>query len=282
MAIVKRSDRGGTLLVACADMHSNSTTGLNPPIITLDNGQTVHQSVAQKRDLWDPWLACREHIKTLKRRLGCRVVVLFNGDGPDLLKYCHHELVTVNRATIVRTAVETLTPLREIADVFLVNRGTQAHEGGSGELSELVAERLDATKCPHTGLFSWWWVTTSLENVRIEAGHRPISNSTRAHLRGAGARRTAAERTAAYLNNGDLCPDIGIFSHVHHFADSGTNYTMRVFYTFPWQLCTAYGYNIGFGGKQDQVGMWLFHCRNGQYTVDKWTHRPEPIPFYKL
>ena len=280
--MVKRGDRGGTLLVALADTHTNSTTGLNPPRMRLDDGQAVLLSEVQERDLWKPWIACQEYVKQRAKELRARIAVLVNGDGPDLLKYCHHQLITVNRATIVEATVEALEGWREMADVFLINRGTQAHSGGSGELEELVARELDATKCPHSGNHSWWWVTATFDGVQVEAGHRPISNSTRAHLRGAGARRTAADRSAAYLRMGDPVPQIGVFSHVHHWADSGTNYDERVFFTHPWQLCTAYGYNVGFGGQQDPVGVWLFHCREGRYTVDSWSHKPRVIPFYRL
>jgi len=274
--------KGGTLLVTIADVHINSTTGLNPPEIRLDDGQVVLLSEAQKRDLWEPWLECQQYVRERAKKLGARVVVLFNGDGPDLLRYCQHQLVTVNRSVVVQTAVEVLSGWREMADVFLVNRGTQAHSGGSGELEELMARELDATKCPHSGNYSWWWIQATFDGVRVEAGHRPISNSTRVHLRGAGARRTAADRSAAYLRMGDAVPHLGIFSHVHHWADSGENYPERVVFTHPWQLCTAYGYNVGFGGNQDPQGVWLFHCKDEVYSMERWEHKPKVLPFYEL
>ena len=80
--------QGGTLLVTIADIHTNSTTGLNPPEIRLDDGQAVLLSEAQRRDLWEPWLECQQYVREKAKRLGARVVVLFNGDGPDILRYC--------------------------------------------------------------------------------------------------------------------------------------------------------------------------------------------------
>lgn len=274
--------KGGTLFVAFADTHTNSTTGLNPPEMRLDDGQVVLLSPAQKKDLWTPWMECLTYVKRKARRLGARIVVLFNGDGPDVLKHCQHQLVTLNRAVVITATAEVLAPWREAADQFIISRGTQAHSGASGEMEELLGERLDATKCPHTGTYSWWWPTITLDSVRIAAGHRPVSNSTRVHLRGAGARRTAAELSMAYQRMDDPVPHLGIFSHVHHWADSGLNFPMRVVYTHPWQLCTAYGYNVGFGGRQDPQGIWMAYCKDGEYDLSKWEHRPTPVPFYDL
>ena len=82
----------GTLLVTFADMHVNSTTGLCPPTVRLDDGGYYYHSQAQLRDLWQPWNECLEYVKKRARELKARVVVICNGDGPDLLSHCHHQL----------------------------------------------------------------------------------------------------------------------------------------------------------------------------------------------
>ena len=104
----------GTLLVTFADMHVNSTTGLCPPTVRLDDGGYYYHSQAQLRDLWNPWHECLEYVKRRARELKARVVVICNGDGPDLLSHCHHQLVTLNRAVVVRMTCEVLEPWRKL------------------------------------------------------------------------------------------------------------------------------------------------------------------------
>jgi hypothetical protein len=201
---------------------------------------------------------------------------VFNGDGPDRNRHSGgYDLIVVSRADIVRWTVAVLQPAARVADTLVVNRGTPAHEGGTGELAELVAQRIGAMPDPETGNHSWYWPVLDIQGVRFVFGHRPISNSTREHTFGAGALRTAADLVAAYHRMGDRVPDVGVFSHVHHPADSGCNREMRVLYTPPWKLCDSYGHSIGRSGQLQPVGAWLFEVVDGTYIVRPWQRQPK-------
>jgi hypothetical protein len=260
------------LVVTVADTHTNSRYGLVSPFCEFDTGAQYQQSPEQKW-LWDKWLELCQDINSLAHRRQARVIVVFNGDGPDRNRYSGgYDLISLSRAEIVRWTVDTLQPLRDVADVFIVNRGTPAHEGGTGELAELVAERLEATKRGRS--WSWWDVELVVEGVRFYFGHRPISNSHREHTRGNGAKRTAFDLWAAYHRMDDPCPDVFVFSHVHHWAEGKHLDTLCV-YTHPWKLCDSYGHSMGFGAKVEPVGAWLFLCEHDDYNKPiRWERQP--------
>lgn len=261
------------IVVAVSDTHCNSTVGLLPPTVQFDDG-SERTSGPEQRWLWDRWLELIAHIQELKRRHRGRVVVVFNGDGPDRNAYSGgYDLLTLSRSEIVRFTVEALMPMREIADVWISNRGTPAHEGGSGELCELVAERLNATK-HERGSWSWWNTRLEVEGVDFFFGHRPISSSYREHTRNDGARRTAHDLWDAYHRMDDKCPDICVFSHVHHWEEASHNHELSVVYTPPWKLCDGWGHSVGFTSKTEPVGAWLFVCADGRYETELWQRLP--------
>jgi len=262
------------LVVVLGDTHVNSTVGLIPPEITFDDGST-RQSGPEQRWLWEQYQDLLKHIEKQKRRHSARVVVVFNGDGPDRNKYSGgYDLITLSRAEIVRFTYETLIPLRRLADVFITNRGTPAHEGGTGELAELVAQRLDAHKHPDRDTFSWWNVEAEIGGVLFYCGHRPRSTSYYEHTRGNGAKRMAHDLWDAYHRMGDRCPDVFCFSHIHHWEDANHLREVRVVYCPPWKLCDSWGHSMGFTPKTEPVGAWLFTVRDGEYRDELWLRQP--------
>lgn len=270
-----QADHSATIVVVVSDPHCNSTTGLRVPEFRLKDGSTHLANPAQIHDLWEPWLTLWDQVKARAKRLQARIVVVLNGDGPDRNRHSGgYELITMARDDIVRLTVATLRPAREAADTLIVNRGTDAHEGGTGELAELVAKELDALPDPQTGCHSWYWPELEINGLLCLFGHHPISNSTRQHLRGSGALRTAAELTAAYQRMGDRVPKIAVFSHVHHHEDSGLNFPIRVLFTPPWKLIDGYGYRLGRGSHFEPVGAWLIHIQRGLCYPELWTHQP--------
>jgi len=270
----KKKKQKTRLVVVVSDMHVNSTVGLIPHEIRFDDGST-RQSGTEQRWLWDQYQALLDHIKAEKRRLDARVVVVFNGDGPDRNRHSGgYDLLTFSRAEIVRFTYDTLIPLRRVADTFIVNRGTPAHEGGSGEMSELVAQRLEADKHPKRDTFSWWNVEADIGGVLFYCGHRPRSTSYYEHTRGNAARRVAHDLWDAYHRMGDRCPDVFCFSHVHHWEDGHHNREVKVVYTPPWKLCDSWGHSMGFSPKVEPVGAWLFTVKNGEYLDELWLRQP--------
>ena len=260
------------LVVAVSDTHTNSRYGLIPPFVEYDTGARYYQSPEQQW-LWDGWLELVQYVNRQAHEQAARVIVVFNGDGPDRNRHSGgYDLISLSRAEIVRWTVAALQPLRDVADTFIVNKGTPAHEGGTGELSELVAERLEATRRARS--WSWWNVEFTVEGVRFFFGHRPVSNSTREHTRGDGAKRTAHDLWDAYHRMGDPCPDVFVFSHVHHWAEGIHNHEVYCVYTPPWKLCDSYGHSVGFTAKTEPVGAWLFTCADGEYRTELWKRQP--------
>jgi len=211
-----------------------------------------------------------------------RVIVVFNGDGPDRNRYSGgYDLIVVSRADIVRWTVATLEPVKRVADTLIVNRGTPAHEGGTGELAELVAERIGAMPDPETGNHSWYWPVLTVNDKRFAFGHRPPHNTRLENTRNMGAKRTAFGYWAAYHRMDDVCPDVMCFSHVHH-VEQGEHDGLYVYYTPPWKLCDAYGHSAGFSGKLEPVGAWVFTVRDGQITPDLWKEQPPAVKAVKV
>ena len=275
----KRRKPKTSIVAVVSDTHCNSTAGLLPPEVRDSHGNVI-QANPDQRWLWDQWLDLVKHLKKLKREHKARLIVVFNGDGPDRNRYSGgYDLLVVSREDIVAWTVQALQPLYDVADVWVMNRGTPAHEGGSGELAEMVAHRLAAgddkvLRDKRTGSLSWFWPTLDVDGVLMAFGHRPISNSRREHTRSDGAKRTAFDLWAAYHRMGDQCPQIMVFSHVHHWAEANYLRETWVYYTPPWKLCDTYGHSIGMSAKREPVGAWVFTVRDGEWQADLWKRQP--------
>lgn len=269
------------LVVIWGDTHTNSTVGLIPPTVRYDDGAERKASDEQQW-LWEQNQDLVKFIKKKKRKEQCKCVVVFNGDGPDRNRYSGgYDLITMSRAEIVRWTVEALRPMRDVADAWIQNRGTPAHEGGSGELAELVAKELDATKQPGRDTYSWWFQKYVFGGVYFWISHRPKSVSYFEHTRNNGARRTAHNLWDAFKRMDDDVPNVAVFSHVHHPEEAKHNRMLCVF-THPWKLCDAWGHSVGFGPMVQPVGAWRFLCSKGRYEYDEWYRQPPNEPYIKL
>jgi hypothetical protein len=263
------------IVVSVSDTHTNSTVGLIPPVVVRDDG-AERKAGPEQVWLWKQWLALVKRVRKLKKKHDARVIVVFSGDGPDRNKHSGgYDLITMSRAEIVRFTVQALRPLRNVADVWIQNRGTPAHEGGTGELAELVGKELDAHR-HERGTWSWWNVEMMVEGVRFFFGHRPISNSTREHTRGNGAKRTAHDLWEAFHRMDDPCPDVFGFGHVHHWA-KGQHLDTLCVYNPPWKLCDSFGHSIGYTAKTEPVGAWIFIVKGGRYELSE----PNGMPWLR-
>ncbi len=88
--------------------------------------------------------------------------------------------------------------------------------------------------------------------------------------------RIAGQTIINYAETGDRPPDIVIRSHLHQYADSGTNYeTIRVLATPAWQLITGYVHRLQPGSLAD-IGGLIFVCYpGGDYELDVVRYRPK-------
>lgn len=264
-----RADDDETVIVAVVgDLHVNSTVGLCPPYVDLDDGGTYRPSKAQ-RWLWRCWLDFWNKIGALKREHGAQCYAVLNGDLADDNRHSKHQLITPNNTTVIRMTAGVLEPALDVADRAFVVRGTEAHAGPSAQLDEKVAEDIDAERNEEAKTWSWWWLPLEAAGVRFDIAHHPQTFGSRPWTLDPAAARHAVIIRDQYWERGERPPDVAVRSHVHTYSLSAKRLKPQFFYTPPWELTTAHGHRRGGGGGVEPVGGLPFVCQNGEYTFDK-------------
>jgi len=236
-----------------------------PPKVTTDDGQTVRQSATQ-RWLWRNWLDYWDLTAQHKRKRGASVVGIINGDWGDINKHSKFQLVeAANNDIVIDMMIEVVQPMLQVCDNIIVIRGTEAHTGGVGWLENHAAKDIKAEKNGDKN--SWYYFESEFDGVRIASGHHPGTNSMRPWTAGNEANRRAA--MDVYNYHGEKWqPQITLWGHYHHFADSYHTHPIRAFYNACWQVKTAFVHRLGMSNKKDQFGAaWLF-CENGKLELE--------------
>jgi hypothetical protein len=267
-------DEQPVVVAITSDQHINSTVGLCPPAVTLDDGGTYRASKAQ-RVVWSAWIefwndivfpAADEH--------GAKLYAVFNGDLCDKNVHSGAQLISRDDADVVRMTVDVLTHERanvmERADAVFVVRGTEAHTGEKAALEELIAADVGAEPDKQAGTASWYWLKLEAGGVLFDIAHHPCTSSRRAHTRSGAAERQAAETVMQYVRRNERPPQVVVRSHVHGFAKGG-ELALGVF-TPPWMMAGAFGHRIGKSGAIEPVGGVMFVCRGGRYEWDDRGH----------
>ncbi len=260
-----------TSLIAVSDLHINSKAALRTPRFILDDGDKSTASRWQ-RELWDCWLDFCDQAGKLE---GKKILIL-NGDLGELdTQRRSNQLITVNKADIVRLVMDTLEPILAVADGVIVIRGTQAHEGKSAWLEELAAHDITtAIKATQDGAASWWQWRRLIGSARIDIAHHARMGG-KPWTKKNSANNLAAEVVWDYVvNMREPAPDLVIRSHNHTWADSGDNYPSRVIYTPCWTGLTEYAYRIGYENKMPDIGGLFVKCHNG-FECDKVQYKPK-------
>ncbi len=269
MATAQKS-QGTTSVVLVGDLHINSTIALSLPSIELDDGGIYHASRTQ-RWLWACWLDFWSQIANLPgRKIG-----IFNGDLGELdVKRRSNQLITANKATILRHAIEVLSPALSVLDGAIIIRGTLAHVGKSSWLEEALANDIDIAIRPD-GMASWYHLRTEIEGVRLDVAHHASMGQL------PWTERDAANKVAkiiAWRYAIDLkqpLPHVAVRSHNHRYADSGHNYDVFAVCLPAWSALTEYGYRMGKENSMADIGgVWLI-CQNGSYQFGERRYRPE-------
>lgn len=260
------------LVAIVSDLHTNSTVGLSPPTVSLDDGGEYKHNAAQAW-LWDKWRLFWDEIWQIGDREKLPVIAVLNGDALDGDHHNTPQIITRNPADQLAIAAAAIEPILRNASHLFVVRGTEAHVGKNAWLEEALAKDVGAIECP-LGTHSWWHLLASFGGVTFDIAHHPESVSRVPRARGADANRIAADTIYEYASTGDPLPQVVIRSHAHGKRDSGLNHPVRAFLTPPWQLTTAFGHRLGAGGKVQEVGGLYFICRQGRYICDFITYRP--------
>ena len=259
-----------TTLVVCADSHINSTVGLCTPVVDLDDG-TYHASRSQ-RWLYECWI---DFCKRAGEAPGRKIAIL-NGDLGELdVKRRSYQLITPNKATILKMVIDTLEPLLSVVDAVYILRGTAAHTGKSAWLEEAVANDIE-TVVHHNGTASWWHYRGKCEDVRLDVAHHASMSGLPWTLKNS-ALRMAAKTVFQYAESYQQpAPHLVIRSHNHKTADSYNNYSSRAIFTPAFCLPTEYAYRAGHENDLADIGGMLITCENGVYDYkDPILYRPK-------
>ena len=268
-----------TIIAHVGDLHVNSTVGLMPKRVVLDDGQVVTQSKSQ-RWLWERWLDFWDRTKEYKRRTQAKTVCVINGDWGDMNTHSGFQLVEPNNPDVViDMMVEAIEPMRPICDDIVVVRGTEAHTGGVGWLENRAAKEIGAVYNDNDGTHSWYVWMATIDGVNVTSAHHPGTNSTRPWTAGNDANRRAAMDVEYYFSS-PWKPALTLWGHYHHHADSGKTHPIRAIYNRAWQLKTSLNYRIGQASRISEIGgLWIF-CKSGQFFVKDIKYElPRPKPW---
>lgn len=261
------------IAVLFGDAHPNSCVGLlHPDGVYNEGGNLVLPSRAQ-RWLWEQWKDFWDTIAQKKKRLKAKVVAVSMGDGADDNLHSKAGLISVVNDIVVKIGFGILEPVLEIADEIHFVAGTPAHVGDYAAIEEAIAEKAGAVKNKDTDRFTSFRRYISLNGVRFDLQHVPVSNSTRQHTRGGGAVRTGYEVSGEYWRRGEKPPDIVARAHVHHHEDTGENFATRTIFCPCWKLHGEYEGKRGF--VIQPVGGWWIVCRDGKAEVHLELYEPE-------
>ena len=260
-------------VIITSDHHINSTVGLAPPRINLDDGGTFIASPAQ-RWLWEGWLRFIEWADRLTE--GYRTNTALVGDVGDLdTKRKSNQIITPNKATVLSMIGVVLEPLILISDTLRVTRGTPAHVGKSAWLEEEVASDYDITVPAAKGIYAHNQVRMNASGVRIDIAHHASMGSLYRTRKNA-ANFIAHDAMEDYaFEMGAPIPHLVIRAHNHRWADSYDNYPTRAICLPCWMLATEYIFRLGkYNGRAD-VGGVVVLCDNGEYEVHKFKWEPK-------
>lgn len=253
------------ILVISADSHTNSRGGLMPPYVRKLSGN-VEKANPVQRLLWRGWLSSWDFIEQKKRELSLPVVAVFNGDSVDKNVHDPWDAICKNPTEILNMAVKTLTPALDVSDSFYFTKGTEAHTGRHGWFEDELAKDLG---CPlNDAGYAHPSILMRLGGQVFDIRHHTESNSTRPWTKGGGAQRSAKMVWDYYRMSNDTPPDWAVRNHVHHFEDSGRNWSTRCLFLPCWQAPGPWLHRIGLGAKMPEFGLAYFVCKNGK--VREW------------
>lgn len=254
-------------VIVVSDMHVNSTVGLCPEFVNLDDGGTYRPSKQQKV-LLKGWLDFCEKANDTKDD----IIVILNG---DLVEDGNKgtQTITKNKATIMNMAIDVLSPLIQKAEKVFIIRGTEYHVGNSGELEEAIAKDLTNSVSYKKGVASWWHLRTKIAGVRFDVAHH-ISMGALPWTEKNAANKLSSILMYQYAEWGELPPHIALRSHVHRLSDSGLNYPIHSFTLPCWCMATSYVHRIGGSNARPHIGGMIIDCDKGKYDVRVETYTP--------
>jgi hypothetical protein len=255
-------------LAIVADTHINSTLGVCPPVINLDDGGTYISSKVQ-RELWRAWLDYWEQIDKLP---GDKIAV-FNGDLGELdTKRRSYQIITPNKATIQSIILDTLAPALDICRGAIFIRGTLAHTGKSSWLEEATAQDVDIT-IPANGTSSHYQYRGVVEGVPVDIAHHATAGRLPQTEKNA-ANKTAYIIMYRYMvEMKEKPPKFAYRSHNHRYSTSGDNFDVCAIHTMCFQAKTEFVHRIGQENSLPNIGGHALVCENGEGTNHNFKYK---------
>ena len=259
------------LVVFFSDLHSNSTVGLCPPEVSVEDGGKYHANLIQ-RWLWDQWTEFWTEVKSLRKKRPLVLVVV-----GDVIEGKHHGTVQlVSDSTLVQheIALLNLEPAMDLKpDLTYFVRGTESHVGASAEFENFIAKEMNGVIDPITNSYTWSWLPLDIRGVLFNVAHH-ATGGRRPWTFANSANALAAEETITAAEAGERLPDVVVRAHKHIPKDSYDNYKVRVLGLPSWQLQTMYGTKLQ-AGKILPVGGYMFVCNKGGYELTKFIRKPK-------
>lgn len=260
------TDTQATTLIFVSDLHINSTVALCPSGVALDDGGTYTPS-REQRWLWRNWI---EFWERAGQQPGRRIVVI-NGDMAELdTKRRSVQLITANKATIIRMVLLALEPALAVADQVLIVRGTPAHTGKGAWIEETIAADLDnVIQAEHSA--SHYHARLAIDGVRLDiAHHAPMGRTPWA--RNTGANGLASKLLWYYrVDMHKQPPHLAVRAHNHQaavgYAQAGGD-CIEVRYLPAWSLATEYTYRAGYENSLADVGGMFVRINSGRYECE--------------
>lgn len=252
--MAKRNTRRATprALVVVSDIHAGCQMGLCPPRgVRLDGNGRYLPNVVQRqvyawwREFWDEFVPDAVHHGAYD--------VLVNGDLIDNEHHGVKSLISNNIEVQRRIAVELLEPVAETCRktggrVYVV-RGTEAHDGGSGQDVEAVARAIGAVP-DGEGRYARWelWKQIAGPNTKclVHALHH-IGTAGSAHYETSAPHRELTSEFIEACQSGEEPPMFCVRSHRHAFTSTPLpcNWgTARSIVTPGWQAKTSLAHKV--------------------------------------
>jgi hypothetical protein len=255
-------------IIVFSDIHCGCRSGLCPPSFQLDGGGVYTASKLQKKvwaywnQFWDEWVP--------RVTRGEPYGVVFNGDcvdgrGPNARNV--NSLVSANLSDQIKIAYECIAPKVKDACVLYFVRGTEVHDGASGETSEQLARMLGA-KPDAAGNHSRWELRLEINKRLIDIQHHISPVSTTAYEASAPQKELdiACSEAGRW---GDRPPDVIVRSHRHRCIETRTPNAKgnAISITTPgWQLKTPYTHRLP-GARQSMPQFGGICIRSGDEEV---------------
>lgn len=228
--------------VVINDLHCGCQMGLCLPRNKMDGGGVYTPNNVQKkiasywREWWEKWVP-----RFCEGRFG----VVINGDVVDGVHHRSTHQWTHNMKDQGRCAYELLAPVCHQAEELYVIRGTEAHDGISGEEAEALAEKLGAKKDEagnHARFELWLKIGSGLVHALHHIGTTGSSayESTAVHK----------ELTEAFQEAGrwgERPPDMIVRAHRHRYlkTEVSSEHGSATAVVVPgWQAKTPFAWRI--------------------------------------